>query len=90
MTSVSMSPAEDFLATSHVGDLGVYLWANQTLYSFVPLQPLPDDYEPKMIHMPATTDKPQGRVCVRVCVCVCVPVYVCVCASVCVCVCVCV
>lgn len=56
VTTLSLSPTGDFLATSHVGDLGVYLWANQTLYAFVPLQPLPEDYQPRTIRMPATTD----------------------------------
>ncbi|XP_076454218.1 WD repeat-containing protein 36-like [Babylonia areolata] len=56
VTSLSMSPTGDFLATCHVGDLGVYLWANQTLYTFVALQPLPDDYVPKTITMPATAN----------------------------------
>ncbi|XP_070172929.1 WD repeat-containing protein 36-like [Littorina saxatilis] len=54
VTSVSMSPTEDFLATSHVGDLGIYLWANKTLFSFVSLQPLPEHFEPQVIHMPTT------------------------------------
>ncbi|KAL8567228.1 hypothetical protein ACOMHN_046638 [Nucella lapillus] len=56
VTTLSMSPTGDFLATSHLGDLGVYLWANQTLYTFVALQPLPHDYLPQTITMPATTD----------------------------------
>ena len=60
VTSLSMSPTEDFLATCHVGDLGVYLWANRTLYSFVSLQPLPDDFEPRTLHMPATAERPAG------------------------------
>ena len=61
VTSLSMSPTDDFLATCHVGDLGVYLWANRTLYAFVSLQPLPEDFEPRTLHMPATADRPAGE-----------------------------
>lgn len=35
-----MSPSGDFLATTHSGQLGVYLWANRTLYAHVNLRPL--------------------------------------------------
>ncbi|XP_014367233.2 WD repeat-containing protein 36 [Papilio machaon] len=31
-TSLSMSPTGDYLATTHVGELGVFLWANKLLY----------------------------------------------------------
>lgn len=58
VTSLSMSPTNDFLATSHVGDLGLYLWANRALYSFVSLQPLPEDHRASVIHMPATAELP--------------------------------
>ncbi|ALC46221.1 CG9799 [Drosophila busckii] len=45
--SLSMSPSGDFLATAHVGLLGLYLWANKTLFnqislrSIEPLDPAP-------------------------------------------------
>lgn len=29
VTSLSLGPAQDLLATSHVGKRGVYLWSNQ-------------------------------------------------------------
>jgi U3 small nucleolar RNA-associated protein 21 len=61
VTSLSMSPTDDFLATSHVGDLGLYLWANRALYSFVSLQPLPEGFEPSTIQMPATAERPDGE-----------------------------
>ncbi|CAC5374475.1 UTP21 [Mytilus coruscus] len=53
-TSLSLSPTGDFLATSHVDDIGVYLWSNMTLYTFVSLRPLPEDYEPDTLELPAT------------------------------------
>ncbi|KAF8319292.1 Utp21-domain-containing protein [Clavulina sp. PMI_390] len=37
-TSLSFSPTGDFLATSHVDSVGVYLWANRAQYAEVSLQ----------------------------------------------------
>ena len=54
-TSVCFSPTAEFLVTTHVNDLGVYLWSNKTLYSHVPLKPLDENYEPsRVIQMPST------------------------------------
>ncbi|XP_077863349.1 WD repeat-containing protein 36-like, partial [Saccoglossus kowalevskii] len=53
-TSVTMSPTADFIATSHVDDLGVYLWSNRTLFSHVSLHPLPEDYIPTQLLLPGT------------------------------------
>ncbi|KAK3793159.1 hypothetical protein RRG08_024990 [Elysia crispata] len=53
-TSVSMSPCGNFLASTHVGDVGVYLWSNRTLYSHVSLTPLSADYEPQLTELPTT------------------------------------
>lgn len=39
-TSLSMSPTGDFLATTHVGELGVFLWANRLLYEKIYLKPI--------------------------------------------------
>ncbi|XP_016983783.2 WD repeat-containing protein 36 [Drosophila rhopaloa] len=36
--SLCMSPSGDFLATAHVGLLGIYLWANKTLFNQVSLR----------------------------------------------------
>jgi U3 small nucleolar RNA-associated protein 21 len=46
-----MSPQSDFLATSHHGDLGIYLWTNISLYKHISLKPLPEDYVPKKIQV---------------------------------------
>ena len=53
-TSLSISATGDFLATSHVDDLGIYLWSNKTLYSHIPLQPLPTNYTPSTAELPTT------------------------------------
>ena len=37
-TSLSFSPTSDFLATSHVDSVGVYLWANRAQFSEVSLR----------------------------------------------------
>nr|XP_020635660.1 WD repeat-containing protein 36 [Pogona vitticeps] len=52
--SITMSPTGDFLASSHVDDLGIYLWSNRSLYSLVSLRPLPSDYEPAVVMLPGT------------------------------------
>jgi U3 small nucleolar RNA-associated protein 21 len=42
-----MSPTFEYLATTHVNDVAIYLWSNKTLYSHVSLKQLPEGYEPK-------------------------------------------
>ncbi|CAG8442794.1 7967_t:CDS:10 [Ambispora gerdemannii] len=42
-TSVSFSPTGDFLATSHVGDVGIFLWANRAQFSSLSLRSVSDD-----------------------------------------------
>ncbi|ESO94510.1 hypothetical protein LOTGIDRAFT_215492 [Lottia gigantea] len=61
VTSVSLSPTGDFLVTTHVDNLGVYLWSNLTLYSFVSLRPLEEFYEPKLLVMPGTSVEKEDR-----------------------------
>ncbi|KAF5909470.1 WD repeat-containing protein 36, partial [Clarias magur] len=52
--SVSFSPTGNVLASAHVDSLGIYLWSNATLCSLVSLRPLPTDYEPTVVMLPAT------------------------------------
>nr|XP_033785021.1 WD repeat-containing protein 36 [Geotrypetes seraphini] len=52
--SITMSPTGDFLASSHIDDLGICLWCNKCLYSLVSLRPLPVDYEPSIIRLPGS------------------------------------
>ena len=51
-TSLALSPTGDFLASSHIDDLGIYLWSNKTLYSHVSLRPLPPDHTPSLTELP--------------------------------------
>lgn len=67
ITSVSMSPTSDFLVTSHLDDVGVYLWANKTLFTHVPLTALPSNYVPQLIDLPSTGKKSSGMYCTLVC-----------------------
>ena len=61
-TSLSLSATSDFLATTHVDDLGIYLWSNKSLYSSVPLRPLPGDFRPLTIELPNTRgDREEGE-----------------------------
>ncbi|KAL2912352.1 rRNA-processing protein utp21 [Polyrhizophydium stewartii] len=41
-TSVTLSPLGDFLATTHVNHVGVFLWANRSQYDNVPIQRMDD------------------------------------------------
>ncbi|XP_037086803.1 LOW QUALITY PROTEIN: WD repeat-containing protein 36-like [Pollicipes pollicipes] len=53
-TSLSLGPAGRLLATTHVDDAGVYLWANRTLFDWVSLPPLPADYLPAVAAAPGS------------------------------------
>ncbi|KER27125.1 hypothetical protein T265_05748 [Opisthorchis viverrini] len=46
ITSLAVSPANDFIATTHANSLGVHLWDNSGTYQRLHLHPLPDDYVP--------------------------------------------
>ncbi|KAI8915791.1 quinon protein alcohol dehydrogenase-like superfamily [Gorgonomyces haynaldii] len=43
VTSISMSPTGDFLATTHVNHVGIFLWANRSQYENVPIRKLDVD-----------------------------------------------
>ncbi|CAG2106095.1 unnamed protein product [Medioppia subpectinata] len=50
--SLSLSPTGEFLATAHSEEVGIYLWANLSLYTPITLRPLPEDFEPVLLEMP--------------------------------------
>lgn len=50
--SITMSPTGDFLATAHVDFLGVYLWANKTLYEHISLRAVDPELEPATMELP--------------------------------------
>ncbi|GIX90960.1 WD repeat-containing protein 36, partial [Caerostris extrusa] len=53
--SLTISPSGEYLATTHAGDFGIYLWANSTLYSNVSFHPLPETYDPLQLDLPLIT-----------------------------------
>ena len=57
-----MSPLGEFLVTTHVDDLGLYLWSNMTLYTHVTLKPLPSNYEPSVVSLPSTSSQTSGEI----------------------------
>lgn len=50
--SLSLSPIGDMLATAHVDYLGVFLWANRTLYSNISLKALSSTSEAPLVELP--------------------------------------
>ena len=54
VTSLAVSPVGDFMVTTHVDDLGIYLWYNTTLYSNTPVRFLPEDYVPTLMDLPSS------------------------------------
>lgn len=54
--SLTMSPTGQFLATAHSNDLGIYLWANKTIFNHVSLRVINPDSEPPLINLPTTSD----------------------------------
>lgn len=52
---MSFSPTGQFLATTHVDNLGIYLWSNRTLYFHVSLKAIQSEENVPMISLPGTT-----------------------------------
>merc|ERR1719383_994256 len=61
VTSMDFSPAGDMLATSHVEDLGIYLWVNKSLYQNLSLTPVPKDAVPTTLELPLNLAVPRGE-----------------------------
>lgn len=53
-TSLHFSPTGEFLATTHVCNVGIYLWSNRTLYSHVSLKAVNKDDPIPMIGLPGS------------------------------------
>lgn len=49
-----MSPTGDFLATAHVNYLGLFIWANKTLFSHISLRSIDPHSEAPLIELPST------------------------------------
>lgn len=53
-TSLSMPVTGQYLATTHVDNLGIYLWTNKTLFSLVSLKPIKESDNIPLIDLPST------------------------------------
>lgn len=53
--SLTFSPTGDRLATAHVDELGIFLWANKTLFDHVFLRPITEKSEIPVIELPTTS-----------------------------------
>jgi len=53
VTSLDFSPAGDLLATTHVEDLGIYLWCNKAVYQHLYFSKVADDAEPRTLSLPS-------------------------------------
>lgn len=54
--SLSMSPVGDYLATAHVNNLGIFIWANKFLFSHIPLKSIDPTEVPPTIDLPTSFD----------------------------------
>ena len=57
-SSVCMSPVGDFIATTHVNCVGVYLWSNRAMFNHVPIKKLEEsdvdlEFERESVLMPS-------------------------------------
>jgi len=60
-TSVTFSPSGDFLASSHVDSVGIFLWVNRAQFSGFSYKSLPENYEIPLLETPVldgVEDKP--------------------------------
>lgn len=55
-TSLTMSPTGDFLATAHVNYLGLFLWANKSLFSHISLRAINPDAEVPLLDLPTSME----------------------------------
>uniref|UniRef100_A0A6A7FQS0 WD repeat-containing protein 36-like n=1 Tax=Hirondellea gigas TaxID=1518452 RepID=A0A6A7FQS0_9CRUS len=53
-TSISLSPVDDYLVSTHVNELGIFVWVNRSFLSYVSLQPLKEDYCPPTLALPSS------------------------------------
>lgn len=59
-TSVTFSPTGDFLATTHVDNVGIFLWANKTQFSNVSLRSITDDEVAELVSLPTASGLDEG------------------------------
>lgn len=60
--SLTMSPTGDFLATAHVNNLGIFTFANKSLFAHIPLKSIEPTSTPHLIDLPSWNDKRENDV----------------------------
>ena len=65
-TSVTFSPNSDFLVSTHVDQVGLFVWANRSLYEALPMRPVSDATMGKMQLPLASGEQLQGTPMVKV------------------------
>ncbi|KAI9312356.1 Utp21 specific WD40 associated putative domain-containing protein [Dichotomocladium elegans] len=53
VSSLTFSPTGDFLATTHVGNLGIFLWANRLQFANISLRSIADDEVSEVLALPS-------------------------------------
>lgn len=62
--SLSVSPNGDFLSTAHVNKLGIYTWANKSLFSHISIRSVDPHSTPPKIDLPDSTDSVEEEISV--------------------------
>ncbi|KAI9298081.1 WD40 repeat-like protein [Neoconidiobolus thromboides FSU 785] len=52
VTCLNFSPQGDFLATTHAGQVGIFLWSNKSMYTDVNLKSIPISFIPNSVELP--------------------------------------
>jgi U3 small nucleolar RNA-associated protein 21 len=63
--SLTMSPNGDFLSTAHVNFLGIYLWANKSLYEHISLRSVDPESEARVMELPNMMNYEQNDIADR-------------------------
>ncbi|KAI9255740.1 Utp21 specific WD40 associated putative domain-containing protein [Phascolomyces articulosus] len=53
VSSLSFSPTGDFLATAHVDNVGIFLWANRTQFANISLHSIADEEVTEILELPS-------------------------------------
>ncbi|KAI8149510.1 Utp21 specific WD40 associated putative domain-containing protein [Fennellomyces sp. T-0311] len=53
VSSLTFSPTGDFLATAHVDNVGIFLWANRTQFANISLRSIVDDEVAELLELPS-------------------------------------
>src|SRR5438045_1494144 len=60
-TAVAFSPSGEFLATAHVGSLGIHLWSNRSQFRTIPIRRISEEDIPTFIESLTSTSGREGE-----------------------------